>query len=220
MCAKSDIAERVNRRERRFQRQRKEIMDAAARLFAEKGYAATSTKDIAEAADLGESTLYGYFASKHEILRAILLDLIEKVDAYLQNVMPVKNRAEIMEMTDGLAEILLENSVYLRAFVSEVMVNDQALDEFVIRRFKDFTLHIRELIEQRNRRADFAQIDPVVGSRVMISSFVMAFLPYLRGIEPSPTPDKRREIAEAVVNILMDGVAARHKPQSTPGETE
>ena len=60
------------RRERRIERQRKIIMDAAAELFAQKGYMATTTKDIADAVDIGESTLYGYFSSKKEVLQAIL----------------------------------------------------------------------------------------------------------------------------------------------------
>ncbi len=60
------------RRDRRIKRQRQEITDAAARLFASQGYGATTTRDIAQAVDMGESTLYGYFSSKQDILVAIL----------------------------------------------------------------------------------------------------------------------------------------------------
>ena len=60
-----------DRRRRRIARRRQKILSAAAQIFAEKGYANTSTKEIAFQADMGESTLYNYFDSKRDILLAI-----------------------------------------------------------------------------------------------------------------------------------------------------
>jgi AcrR family transcriptional regulator len=50
---------------------RAEIARRATRLFAEKGYDATSIFEICEAAGIGRSLLYHYFRTKQEILRAI-----------------------------------------------------------------------------------------------------------------------------------------------------
>jgi TetR/AcrR family transcriptional regulator, cholesterol catabolism regulator len=47
------------------------LLDAAARLFAERGYAATSTRDIALAADMLPGSLYYHFASKEQMLVAV-----------------------------------------------------------------------------------------------------------------------------------------------------
>jgi AcrR family transcriptional regulator len=46
-----------SRRARRILKKRGEILDAATHVFSEKGYASTTTKEIAEKADMGESTL-------------------------------------------------------------------------------------------------------------------------------------------------------------------
>lgn len=48
------------------------ILAAAARLFANKGYDATSTREIAEAAGVTKPTIYYYFHSKEGILNALL----------------------------------------------------------------------------------------------------------------------------------------------------
>jgi AcrR family transcriptional regulator len=50
---------------------RRLVTDAAARLFVARGYAATSMRDIATAAEVADKTLYLIFGSKAELLRAV-----------------------------------------------------------------------------------------------------------------------------------------------------
>ncbi|TWS18676.1 TetR/AcrR family transcriptional regulator [Tsukamurella asaccharolytica] len=49
-----------------------EILDAAAELFTQRGYAATSTRQIAEAVGIRQASLYHYFPTKGEILTVLL----------------------------------------------------------------------------------------------------------------------------------------------------
>ena len=49
-----------------------EILDAAAELFSSRGYAATSTRRIAEAVGVRQASLYHYFETKDQILIALL----------------------------------------------------------------------------------------------------------------------------------------------------
>lgn len=51
---------------------REEILDAAAELFTEHGYAATSTRRIAEAVGIRQASLYYHFPAKGDILAALL----------------------------------------------------------------------------------------------------------------------------------------------------
>ncbi|MBC3409904.1 TetR/AcrR family transcriptional regulator [Pseudomonas sp. SWRI107] len=53
------------------------ILLAAERVFAEKGYGATSMGDIAEQAQLPRSNLHYYFNTKDELYRAVLQDLLD-----------------------------------------------------------------------------------------------------------------------------------------------
>ena len=56
-------------RERRAQLTRDEILRAARRLFAERGYARTSVRDIAQAAGVSAQTVYDSVGSKQELVR-------------------------------------------------------------------------------------------------------------------------------------------------------
>ena len=60
------------RLERRKARTRAAILGAATSLFFEQGYEETAIQQIAERADTGVGTLYGYFPSKEDILKEVL----------------------------------------------------------------------------------------------------------------------------------------------------
>jgi AcrR family transcriptional regulator len=50
---------------------KKRIIDAAARVFAQKGYAGTAVADIAVQAEIGKGTIYAYFDSKEDLFFAV-----------------------------------------------------------------------------------------------------------------------------------------------------
>jgi AcrR family transcriptional regulator len=58
---------RVTRAESKA-RTRQRLLDEAERLFRERGYAATSLEQIAEAADVTKGAIYGHFSSKEDLL--------------------------------------------------------------------------------------------------------------------------------------------------------
>ncbi len=57
---------------------RREILVTARELFVTKGYEQTSVNDILKIVDIAKGTFYYYFASKEEVLEAIILDIVEE----------------------------------------------------------------------------------------------------------------------------------------------
>jgi AcrR family transcriptional regulator len=56
---------------------REEILDAAAELFTNQGYASTSTRAIADAVGVRQASLYHHFATKDDILDALLVGTVD-----------------------------------------------------------------------------------------------------------------------------------------------
>ena len=59
------------------EKKRAEIMEAAFRLFLQKGYANTKIIEIANSAKIGKGTVYEYFKSKDQILLDIILKYVK-----------------------------------------------------------------------------------------------------------------------------------------------
>ena len=70
--------ENLPRRQRENLRQRGEILDAALRLFSEKGYHNVSMHEIAKEAEFGMGTLYKYFMNKEDLYKALIMEMAEK----------------------------------------------------------------------------------------------------------------------------------------------
>jgi len=64
-------------RERKKEQTRQAIADAAFELFAERGFAATTLADIADAAGIAPRTFFGYFPSKEAV---VFYDFDQRID--------------------------------------------------------------------------------------------------------------------------------------------
>ena len=99
-------------RKPRFRRRKdarpEELIQAAVALFGEQGFAATNLKDVAKRAGVSKGTVYLYFKSKEDLLRA----------AVRTSVVPIVDAADELEVdADGSAAELLRT--LLRQWVEE-----------------------------------------------------------------------------------------------------
>ena len=100
-------------RERKKLRTRSLIADAAARLFAERGYEQVTVSDVARAADVSEQTVYNYFPVKENLVldqdEALRDRLVQLVRDRPPGVSPAAAiRDEALAFVDGIAPMPAE----------------------------------------------------------------------------------------------------------------
>ncbi len=215
MITPPPLRKEKTRRERRIDKQRQILVEAAANLFAQKGYLATTTKEIAEAADIGESTLYGYFASKKDILEAILATQGEVVDSLLSHIAELEERQSFVDLVDLLMEKVLSNAVYNRVILAESWTEDEIFQAFLTSHWRPVMQTLQDFVSKKIKDGSFRAMDTDLATRMMVACFIAAVLPMLRGVQPMPAPADRHDLAEMMVDIISIGLVCR-KEQADP----
>src|ERR1043165_10272354 len=62
------------------------ILQKAAAMFREKGFAATSMRDLAETVGIKAASLYNHIRSKNEILKAICFDVANRFTEHMEKI--------------------------------------------------------------------------------------------------------------------------------------
>lgn len=197
------------RRQRRIERRRQEIMAAAVRLFAEKGYAHTTTKEIAEAADVAEGTLYNYFAGKREILLAVIAETQAAIEVVLNESESLVARADIVNVVATLFDLVVSRLAFVRTLMTEAWLDNVILQDFVVERVQQLDRRIQGFIVERIEAGAYRDINPALVSRMLMGMFIAAVIPVLRGVIPPPTVEERCALAEELVDLILDGIRVR-----------
>lgn len=187
---------KVNRRE--------EIIEMSALLFREKGFKATSTRDIAEKVGMEAASMYNHIHSKHEILETICFRVSDRYFLELSNI----------EDSDLLP--LQKVQAIIRAHVKTLTLDgcyvSVANNEW--RQLKDNSLiKFRETKKEYEKRvAAIIQEGVEAGTikRLNVSVILFTLLSSLRWIEY--WFNDRREISpdvleENLINILINGIS-------------
>ena len=96
---------------------RARILEVAARLFAERGYAGTSVRDIAAELGVANPSLYYHFKSKEDILTELLAEPLGRVARTAQEAEGLSGDARTRRIVGGLLEALeVRSGVALTAF--------------------------------------------------------------------------------------------------------
>ncbi len=182
---------------------REGIIEAAARIFSEKGFHATSMQDIADAVDLQKASLYYHFSSKQEILADILdraLDLINnRLELVLsQSLSPDEKLRQAMV---SYLETIAENQNLSAVLLLELRSLAPELKELHASRREKFERLWRDLIIEGTQQGVFTEVDPSLTGRAILGVMNWTVTWYRRDGARSA-----EEIAELFADLLLDGL--------------
>jgi TetR/AcrR family transcriptional regulator, cholesterol catabolism regulator len=179
------------------------ILRKAASMFREKGFAATSMRDLAETVGIEAASLYNHIRSKNEILEAICFDV---ANIFNTNI-------ETIETSSQKAIVKIENLLrfHIRQMIEnyeEVYVSDREwkhLDEPYLSNFQT---------QRRNYRKKFAAIieDGISKNEIKkidAPTAVLIILHAVSGIESwhrSKVKINAQELEDNMIIILIDGL--------------
>lgn len=192
---------------------RQQICKIAMRLFSERGFGGTTTKEIANAAGVSEATVFKHFSNKDELYSAILDN--KACDHGFDN--PFAEIADKIEAKDdfgvfyGMALNALnkhrDDSDFLRLMLHSALEDHEIAHVF----FENFITHVYDFlggyIRQRQTDGAFREVEPRCVVRAFIGMFVHHSLNnILWDKEQKLLKISNEEAAHEFTEILLRGI--------------
>ncbi|HEY72791.1 MAG TPA: TetR/AcrR family transcriptional regulator [Thermoflexia bacterium] len=193
-------------RQQLIQARRNQILDAAATVFAEKGFHRASTKEIASSAGISEGTIYNYFATKSDLLLGIMTRLaeLESLDEELMEALQGDVQDFFVAVFRNRVDGIQQGQEMLKAILPEVMVNPDLSRQFT----QQFVQRISTLLEQYvQARIKMGHIRPVnVPLTVRAVQGMFIGLIVLRILGDESLESGWDDVPEVLATLVFDGL--------------
>jgi len=186
---------------------RSQILDAAAQVFAKKGFHRTTTKEIAAAAGVAEGTIYNYFDNKQDLLVGLMAQLAElnalddqlteslKTDVRDFFVGAFRQRVDHIEMVGEM----------LQALLPEVMVEPDLRAHYYQHSVQRFSRLLEAYVQARADRGDIRPVDAPLTARAIQGMFLGLVI--LRILGDPVLQDGWDQIPEVMATLIFDGLS-------------
>lgn len=156
----------LSRKERERLRHRKEILEAAEKVFARLGYHETSIHEIARVAEFSVGSIYNFFESKDELYSSILRVRLEEFHQIIKKeTAKIKGPLEKLKKIVSIKFNLLEEHrnffmIFFDFSKGRGLKNRARMDEYVINLYREYLALVEQLFEQAVGEGKIKEIDP------------------------------------------------------------
>lgn len=186
------------------------IIDAAAEVFAARGYHGASTQDIADRLGIRQASLYYYFASKEAALKLVCERGAEAFAGTAREI-----AASAMAPREKLAALMASHSAplrdqgaYVRVFLRERQYLPPQLRRQINRHAREVERSFEDAIREGQPRGEFsADIDPRLATLAILGMLNAA--PFWRETQTSGI----EEISQTMIAIALQGVCGKPPTQ-------
>ncbi|MDR7470549.1 MAG: TetR/AcrR family transcriptional regulator [Armatimonadota bacterium] len=183
------------------------ILAAARRLFAQRGFAGTSMREIALAAGVSKAAIYHHFRDKRHLYRELLDAGIAALTAAMRRI-PREGPARVQ-----LARILLLHLEFARehADLLRMLVREQwragerrPVSAAIARHRQEEMALFAAVLQQGIAGGEFKPVDPVLSAQALcvVTDILSA------GYVLASPPVTAAEVARNVMDVLLNGLAA------------
>jgi AcrR family transcriptional regulator len=185
---------------------RNAIVDASAKIFAQRGYHATSTMELCEANDIGKGALYYYIGSKEQLLAAIH-------DRVMDEVMLGADRAalaggsppeQLTMLGEELLDVIFRFPDHVWVFLHDFPALTGKNAEMFRERRHAYESRIQAVFERGIESEDFRPMDTRLAVNAWLGMHNYTYLSLRSGKHFSV-----KEIAKSFADIFILGVAVR-----------
>jgi AcrR family transcriptional regulator len=198
-------------RQRMAAARREQILETALKLFAERGFDGTSTRQIAKEAGIAEGLIFHYFPTKGSLLTAILEDRLEGRRAFRTRLRPLLDAAggkpapEVLRaVASGWLATLRRDEEFVVVLFAAAQTNPEvgAAWQGLIREGTELlTGYLASRVEAGELRKDL----PLETAATMFVSSLMIFFLARRRLPDREWREQSEAYARELISVWLDG---------------
>ena len=200
---------------KKSEKTKQKIMESTIEIVGKKGYAATSTREIAESAGISEATIFKYYNSKNQLLESIVSNVIDDFYKYSINeaIPEVLSDSEEKNSQQMLNELITErlsffneNYQAIQVILQEMMINESIREIFNKKIWTEIKSISNNIFEKGKEENQIRDIDSFHLRKALFGMiFYTASFEKLLDTENESNYDIEEE-AEKIVDILFHGI--------------
>ena len=191
---------------------RDQILAAAGKVIAERGYHATNIADIARELGAGHGTFYRYFKNKHDIAVQVVDHAVRRIAEALADEPPEASasleeyRAQVRRIADRLFDVVLAEPAVAQIFFFEAAAIDRQRAEHFHAVLDDLGAFTAGYIRNGQAKGFLrAEVDPEVIGLALNGVIFAGAARLLRS--PDPAGERDRWVA-SVLTLMFEGLAS------------
>jgi AcrR family transcriptional regulator len=194
-----------------------EIIDAALKVFAEKGYAATRMEDIAQVAGVTKGTIYLYFPGKEEVFKTLAREVVgstlsgfdKRMQAFAGNA-----RDQLVMLLNAIAEFLQDED---RAALPKIIISESGNFPELARFWRSEVIDkaltmITATLKHGIARGEFRAVELEYAARLCVSPIMLGVIWRATFAPLASEPFDFKQLFSAHVDMLLHGL--EHAPES------
>jgi AcrR family transcriptional regulator len=189
------------------EQKRKRIRKVATKLFVEKGFENTTTRDIAKAADINKAALYYYFDSKEELLYQILDDTVriglDRIREIERSKISLKKK--LTAVTDMYTLYYAYDTDMMKLLVHDQKSLRPEHKKKLVRLQKDYVKVFVKILEDLKKNGEILDIDTTVCAFAFFGMVHWAYRWYSPGGRIKPD-----QLSEMFNQIFTKGIFSRN----------
>lgn len=180
-----------------------QIVEAASVQFLQTGYAQVSTEEIARSIGRSKKTLYKHFATKEELLHAVLARADRAVQEEIAVLLSAEGRDRLERLRSVLGAVALRLAAVHRVLLSDLLASSPALGQQCWRsRRQALGRMLGPLLSE-------AAADGVFRSDLEVEQVLAVFFSCVEGLASTGGPGEAETLFGPLVSLLVDGLRQR-----------
>ena len=159
----------IPRREREKNKHKEEILEAALRLFSEKGFHNVSMQEIADKSEFGVGTIYNFFESKESLFEELMKNGSDRITLEFSEILdqPGSEKERLAAFIRQLPKIQEQNGELIKLYISEFGVKRLKISKIrdEVNSHEAINIKLTRLIEQGISNGLFRNVDPLITAK-------------------------------------------------------